>query len=466
MPCPVLVRASAPWLHLDTGASSPPHLYQQSATAKAFAALALSVFVDLTCAVLCGGEVCEEAGLLQVTSKSSPKPVPSLVQHLAQHSGQLEQHRLEGVRNVHSELAALAQQKLAEQDAKGGNETFALSSETQAVLDTVLTNMEALLDEVNASHVTDEQLLVDAANNFVQCNTRLAQRQALSNALSASVATAGQAHDSCRTTEQSLAEANTTAFTAYQDYGKASLSPEVLACMANFVNGASNYIHPETQDHLQNISTCAATIAAGASAFSDQMTLLRDAWLSSLSALDNQSEQCRVNQSTLESRVCEYRRQLTDSCQTLDECIASANTTFQELRVSIAASDERRVQAFISTQKVICYVNVLKSNLTHPAVQACQDLVVDTSPIDVTEPTPAEPDNCDTSPVTEFPCTTAWLQANYYSKTWYTGNTSVEPDTCLGLRLFASVCAGSREVGSHMSVMVHVFLWCPDALLH
>ncbi|CAE7355390.1 unnamed protein product [Symbiodinium natans] len=388
-------------------------------------------------------EGCEQAALLQVTKSSeslkSLWPFSGLVQKAGRLHSELDQERLDEVHKVHANMEALAKQKLVELESKRmkrnlsdynlTQEDFGLSNVTLTLLDTVLTEMGSLLSQINASHLTDEQLLLDLAEGFVQCNTDLTARQVQSDNLSSLVNDASDSHDLCRSTEQNLSAQNATAWAAYLAKGSEAQPQEVLDCLQNFVNGYS----PQTSDHLQAIIDCASTLQSWSTTFGVNMTGLRDAYFGSLHALNNHSEDCRVNQSTLESHFCEYRQQLSDSCLAMDECYQNVNQTFHDLLVTIAASDSRREASFIAATKVICYVNVLKANLTQPAVQGCQDLVVDTTGLAVHIPVPATKQACDTSPVADYPCNTTWQQDEYYSKSWYTGAPQIQPDTCPGL---------------------------------
>ena len=315
----------------------------------------------------------------------------------------MDEGRLEGVRKVHSEIEAMVKQLLTEKSTMetGRNRSdYNLSSTTLAVLDTVSTEMQSLLVEINESHIADEQLLLDLAQAFVQCNTDLAQRQLQSDNLSSLVASARQSHDACRASEQSLTAANASSWAAYLAAGSEAPPETVKQCMTNFVNGHN----PEAVEDLEAMTSCAETIQSWSSDFAANMTNLQNTYTSDLNAVNQERVSCRVNQSTLESHFCEYRQQLSDSCIAVDSCHENANATWHELLVSIAASDVRRESSFIAATKVICYIQVLQSNLTQPAVQECQDLTADTSVINVNIPTPAGIATCDASPVATFPC--------------------------------------------------------------
>ncbi|CAE7568037.1 GPA3 [Symbiodinium natans] len=349
----------------------------------------------------------------------------------------MDQRKLEEVHKVHADMEALAKQKLVELESRNlsnynlTQEDFGLSNTTLTLLDIVLTEMDSLLSQINASHLADEQLLLALAEGFVQCNTDLAARQVESNSLSALVNDTSDSHDSCRSTEQSLSAQNSSAWAAYLSKANESQPQEVLDCLQNFQSGYSSQTIEHTLAHLQAIIDCATTLQSWSTAFVANVTGLRDTYFDSLHAVNNHSEDCRVNQSTLESHFCEYRQQLTDSCLAMDTCYRNVNETFHELLVTIATSGSRREASFIAATKVICYIQVLKTNLTQPAVQACQDLVVDTSGIDVDIPVPATKQTCDTSPVADYPCNASWQQEEYFDKSWYTGTPQIEPDTCI-----------------------------------
>ncbi|CAE7255705.1 unnamed protein product [Symbiodinium natans] len=380
---------------------------------------------------------CEQNALLQVTSTRLQGPsfpslpsLPGLVQHAAERSSRMDEGRLEGVRKVHSEIEAMVKQLLTEKSTMetGRNRSdYNLSSTTLAVLDTVSTEMQSLLVEINESHIADEQLLLDLAQAFVQCNTDLAQRQLQSDNLSSLVASARQSHDACRASEQSLTAANASSWAAYLAAGSEAPPETVKQCMTNFVNGHN----PEAVEDLEAMTSCAETIQSWSSDFAANMTNLQNTYTSDLNAVNQERVSCRVNQSTLESHFCEYRQQLSDSCIAVDSCHENANATWHELLVSIAASDVRRESSFIAATKVICYIQVLQSNLTQPAVQECQDLTADTSVINVNIPTPAGIATCDASPVATFPCEAAWLDMEYFNKSWYTQQPQILPDTCI-----------------------------------
>ena len=392
-------------------------------------------------------EGCEQAALLQVTGKSgnSLSALPSLAEHAAQRGADLEQGRLDEVHKVHKDMEALALQKLAEkvEMEKAGNlsdynltrEDFGLSNATLTLLDSVFTEMRSLLTQINVSHLADEQLLLDLAEGFVQCNNDLSARQLQTQNLSDLVSGTSSSHDACRITEQSLSSENASAWQAYLDKGNEALPQPVRDCMQDYLDG----YNPQTTGTLQAMIDCAETIRTHFENFQASMVALKDAYFSSLYAVNNQSEECRVNQSTLESHFCEYRQQLTDSCDAVDACYENVNQTWQQLLTTIAASDSRREASFIAATKVICYIQLLQSNLTQAAVQACQDLVVDTSGLEVHIPQPAAKQVCDASPVADFPCETSWVQNEYLSKSWYTEDPQIAPDTCPGPQQISAV---------------------------
>ena len=265
----------------------------------------------------------------------------------------------------------------------------------------------------------------------MQCNNDLSARELQSQNLSTLVSGASSSHDTCRNTEQDLSAQNASAWQAYLGKGNEALPQQVTNCMENFLNG----YNPQTADHLQAMIDCARTIHTHFGSFEPSMVTLKEAYFSSLHAVNNQSEECRVDQSTLESHFCEYRQQLTDSCSAMETCHQNVNQTWHQLLSTIAASDSRREASFITATKVICYIQLLKSNLTRAAVQACQDLIVDTSGLEVHVPEPAAKQICDISPVAQFPCESEWVQNEYSGKSWYTGSPPITPDTCRDLRV-------------------------------
>ncbi|CAE7244314.1 HERC2, partial [Symbiodinium sp. CCMP2592] len=384
-------------------------------------------------------ETCEQAALLQVTAGKSGGhslwPFPSLAEHAAERGADMEEGRLDEVHKVHKDMEALALQKLAEMenaqnlsDYNLTREDFGLSNTTMTLLHSVLTEMQSLLAQINASHLADEQLLLDLAEGFAQCNSDLSSRQLQSQNLSTLVSGASSSHDACRTTEQTLSGQNGTAWLNYLGNGTEALPQDVRNCMQAYLDG----YNPQTAEHLQVMIDCAATISSFFGSFEPSMVTLKDTYFSSLHAVNNRSEECRVEQSTLESHFCEYRQQLTDSCDAIDTCYQNVNQTWLQLLATIAASDSRREASYTAAKKVICYIQLLQSNLTQAAVQACQDLVVDTSGLAVHIPDPAAKQVCDSSPVADFPCETAWVQSEYLDKSWYTGNPQIAPDTCPG----------------------------------
>ena len=287
--------------------------------------------------------------------------------------------------------------------------------------------------EISQSHLADKQLLLDVVNGFDRCNIDLAALQVQSETLSNAVGGASASHDSCRMAQQSHVAARDIAFAQYMAGASSQAPPpDVVNCMQHFVLGFS----PETRDDLQAMTVCAQKIKTWSGAFNETMTSLGNNYEASLHLVGNRSEDCRVNQSILESTICEYMQQLTDSCAAMDSCVKNVNTTGHPLLASIEASNIQREESFIAATKVICYIQVLRSNLTAPSVQSCQNLVVNTFGVAVTIPTPASPDICDTSPVATFPCELAWEGAEYFNKTWYTEQPRITPDTCPGLCLW------------------------------
>lgn len=134
--------------------------------------------------------------------------------------------------------------------------------------------------------------------------------------------------------------------------------------------------------------------------------------------LDKRQE-CQQLQGAFEGSFCSFRQDMFASCAEYKRCFIAADTTLRELLDASETNAESRQSEWVAIQKIKCYVDVLLATddnlitIRQGAVTTCQNLAPNVDELKLTPITPLTLQQCDLSPVSDYPCTDLFQSTTY-----------------------------------------------------
>lgn len=398
-------------------------------TLKLLAVVLLQVRVA-TAQTQCERESCEHEGFfmqVRATSDSAESAESSMVSHLAFLAKPRESaHSPASVQQLKETVRGMARR--AVQAPSGTNYTKFNSSELGVVYQTIIDQMEVVINGTLDSKDKDEKELEVLKNDVANCNAALSTevsqgRPDSVTAFSPSVQVSSQTHDVCREEQVDTLARLTDANNTYETHMKTPyLNADLQGCMGGFVsNCAGQSVAPYSQrGNYNDAITCAATINAWAGPFHTEATSLQANYTAALETHTKKTEECNGKQKAYEGAFCTYHTELLDACGTLDHCYDASVGTFNKILDLMKQSNTSRYVAFLAARQVQCFVNILMTNnLNFKALDDCDHKAVDTSSLIMTIPTLPGKSECDTSFVDPHPCDQKWIDDNYGNTSWF-----------------------------------------------
>lgn len=115
---------------------------------------------------------------------------------------------------------------------------------------------------------------------------------------------------------------------------------------------------------------------------------------------NTQSAKCDEMQAAYELAFCEYDQKLTDTCDTLDTCYASAIADRTAIVAGVTDLETNQKVVYKMVQKVRCYVVAMKTKfktLKDADISACETMQLDASTLSITKPAAEVKRTCDKS---------------------------------------------------------------------
>jgi hypothetical protein len=124
--------------------------------------------------------------------------------------------------------------------------------------------------------------------------------------------------------------------------------------------------------------------------------------------LENKTQSCDASQVAFESEFCLWRQALTDLCESSRACYDAAVAAYTAREAAIRPLVESWKAEYTGLKKILCYVDIWLSDndvttVDKPQVGICDQLQVDTSPMDIAFPLVPPLVGCDKSPVSKYP---------------------------------------------------------------
>jgi len=299
----------------------------------------------------------------------------------------------------------------------GDNGTTHLSSIDEKSLENIINALtQTMFGNLDKLHKEDQTEINSAHAAVVKCGTDLqATRSGKVAKASLSTQAARESHLSARANESTLAAANSSNWSDYNDLTrrKSSVScptftPTLSAMTAFFSSEDNSYIK-------WYLAMQAEYIAKKGSFERTKGTLL------------SKKAQADGLQRSFENQYCEYMGHQIDMCSTHGACHAGALASYKAAVNRVRQSEASRKSYLKSGHAVICHVKAIlgEDNKTHS--QCEQELAgVDTAKLEMLFPSVPAADQCDvTAAAASQPCDSTFRTAEYGGLP-----SDVHPTTC------------------------------------
>jgi len=380
----------------------------------------------------------EEGGLLQVGNKKVIShqfgPPGESLSEGASRAAQKQQQLALLVERI-SQLETAVGERIHGQPhgCKSGKcKTIKASSFDETVVKTALDSNTLVIVELSQEH-QEQQILIDQSNNgIVSCNAQLDKNFDGAegvNSLKTQMEHKRKAHEDCRLQQVGSTTERDTAceeYYRYADVTQASHPP----CLCGDATG-------KPSEYSEQYSTEALTKADAITdcyqqkkAWVKQHQVLLDKQLKCKNAgskCQYGADECARFQVNFEEAYCAYGSKLQETCRDFASCLSPADCKpLVQQRVDLIANlklwENTQKEVFKSVKKLNCLMSLMSPGYAAPSTDDlynCQNLVVDTSHLDLTYPYNVdEPKSCDDSQVTYLPGQVAWKEAEYSEPSW------------------------------------------------
>jgi len=383
----------------------------------------------------------EEGGLLQVGNKKvishQVGPPGESLSEAASRAAQKQQQLALLVERISQLETAVGERVHGKpHDCKSGKcKTVKASTFDETVVKTALDSNMLVIGELSQEH-QEQQLLIDQSNNgIVSCNAQLDKNfdgvEGV-NLLKIQMEHKRKAHESCRLQQVGYTTERDTAceeYYRYADVTQASHPP----CLCDDATGKPS----QNAEQYSSYSTEALTEADAITDCYQQ----KKAWVKKYQVLVEKQSLCKNSATTCQYEVdkcakfqvdfeeayCAYGSKLQETCRDFASCLSPADCKpLVQQRVDLIANlklwENTQKEVFKAVKTMDCLMSLMSPGYAAPSLDDlsnCQNLVVDTSHLDLTYPYNVdEPKSCDDSQVTYLPGQVAWKEAEYSEPSW------------------------------------------------
>jgi len=270
----------------------------------------------------------------------------------------------------------------------------------------VLAEVKTSLTEVSEVAIKDAHDADNAARQQAfdrvasQCDGAYQSARNQDNTIKGATDTTEEEHKTCRAAQASATQTTEEKCDAVDNYLGALTPP---SCQVPTRDGMNAYIksledyYKALEQNWPNVqATCTDAQAAEAT----------------------KTTECNTKQGAFESAFCSYRHDVYTTCKEYRSCFNTMEYELSQVLESTQKSADARKLEWTAIQKIKCYVDVLLSDKEtaerQEQMNACKNLVVDTSHLDLDPVGTVEPNTCtDLAEVSEYPCTNKFIKIKY-----------------------------------------------------
>jgi len=378
----------------------------------------------------------EEGGLLQVNDKKEislqlGSPGKSLSE-VGSRAAQKQQQLALLVERIGELETAVGKRVDQPHDCKSGKcKTIKVSSFDETVVKTALDSNSLVIGELSQEH-QEQQILIDQSNNgIVSCNAQLDRNFNGAegvNFLKTQMEHKRKAHESCRLQEVVyVTEGDTVCeeYYRYADITQAGHPPCLCADATAKPSQNTEQYSTEALTDADAISDCYQQN----SAWVKQYEVLVEKQLKCKNAerkCQYTKGECAEFQVNFEEAYCAYGSKLQETCSDLASCLSPEGCKpLVQQRLDLIAKlklwETAQKAVFKGVQQMNCLMSLMSTGYAPSTddLVNCQNLVVDTSHLDLTFPYDVVgPESCDDSQVPYLPGQVAWKEAEYSDQSW------------------------------------------------
>eukprot|EP00747_Dinoflagellata_sp_TGD_P065138 gnl/TRDRNA2_/TRDRNA2_154227_c1_seq2.p1 gnl/TRDRNA2_/TRDRNA2_154227_c1~~gnl/TRDRNA2_/TRDRNA2_154227_c1_seq2.p1 ORF type:complete len:639 (-),score=95.05 gnl/TRDRNA2_/TRDRNA2_154227_c1_seq2:333-2249(-) len=319
---------------------------------------------------------------------------------------QLERHALTVTPKLINDMLSQMRNTAKKVSADGS-----LPPSEQANVETIKTLVEQNL--LAALHTTRDDAQKDIHNSISAVEQCIAnstsKQQSLASGVGAEVSAARTSHATCRNAEDPL----------YQD--KTTKCQDLEVFVTGITDSPGGAVLPQAAAGDTPDSTAMGEYLQKMEYFCGKhkvFTTKKDACENATTVLDNKTAECDVLQTLFEADFCMWRVELIDLCTAAKTCYDAAEAAAYKLRNHVAKKVVPQLKVeYEGLKKILCYVNIWMSDNDVQTVDKsfldCDKKIIDTSPMDINFPAVPPPVACDETPVSDYPCTSAFVSTEY-----------------------------------------------------
>jgi len=321
---------------------------------------------------------------------------------------------------------AASLQKLAVGVVEG---TEALSETQREVLKDIRQEMDQISESTDTDHKENQDQVDRARDNLVACDTAISGSEAAASTSSSEES----AHATCRTEEEQLLATKEASCAAYESACSSLNAPSCMQNLASLQEGSE----------FDTIQECVAQISTWSSPTNASLTEKRAACAKDREAYERKIETCGRAQGSFEMAFCNYRTALTGGCSNYTQCRSSREAEQRQLHEEVRVAEKGRKSSSVAVQLIKCFLGVIEASAEEQPqrLEACRGTdEFSTSHLNIAYHEAAPAQECDTSPVENYPCHQEWLADRYQKQPWY----SKAPTTaCIACKLAGSAATST-----------------------
>eukprot|EP00747_Dinoflagellata_sp_TGD_P148518 gnl/TRDRNA2_/TRDRNA2_176931_c0_seq14.p1 gnl/TRDRNA2_/TRDRNA2_176931_c0~~gnl/TRDRNA2_/TRDRNA2_176931_c0_seq14.p1 ORF type:complete len:536 (+),score=91.30 gnl/TRDRNA2_/TRDRNA2_176931_c0_seq14:85-1692(+) len=355
----------------------------------------------------CSSGSCSSDDGLDVSEFMQKEVVASIAGHVVQSpSKKVALASLKKLAGPNEKLAGIFESILAdkrEQAAEG--ESDSLDPKEQANMETIkkLVN-ETLIPSLFTVHDDAQKELNKLLMAIEMCNADAQFGAQSTNIMASSTSSLREDHKICRAYEKAATDAMNYACDDLDNFLDSIVAPPTLSA-APTVQEAGDYMHGQDSYHCPSV-------------LYDLFEKKNESCANATAMVKYTHDNCGTKQSAFESEFCEWFEDLNIKCITHDSCYDAAVLEYTTRKQAVENLVPQWKSEYTGLEKIKCYVEVWMSDsdvttVDQQKVTACDAMIVDTSPMNITYGEIPDQWFCDQGPVENHPGTQNFAAMEY-----------------------------------------------------
>jgi len=261
-----------------------------------------------------------------------------------------------------------------------------------------------LIPDLEATHQLEQKQVTENLKSMDTCNSNSeASQKTIADGVGNIVKTKGEEHAACREKEKEH-RANSTSACQELDNFLNEIEVPMSLPSGRPREGMVTYVKSMSKYFCNKGPVC---------------TDLNEKCKKAEEGHHKHSGSCNSKQTAFESGFCTWRQEISDTCSALGTCYKDALKIYTDHKADTMDLVRKWKVEYAALHKISCYVDVWLSDNNTATVDSskfgkCEELVVDTKPMDIDFGTPAPQATCSMKDVEAYPGTDAFVKINYF----------------------------------------------------